>query len=62
MVKFHVDNEAFIKPFLIKKDCIRDYESGKSVDEGKKVTIKLSEDFNPENISLEGSLVFLSEE
>ena len=62
MVKFHGNNEAFIKLFLIERDCIRDYESGKSVDEGKKVTIKLSEDFNPENINLEGSLVFLSEE
>ena len=62
LVKFHGNNEAFIKLFLIEKDCIKDYESGKSVDEGKKVTIKLSEDFNSENINLEGSLVFLSEE
>ena len=57
-----MNNEAFIKPFLIEKDCIRDYDSEKNVEEGRKVTIKLTEDFNPENINLEGSLVFLSEE
>lgn len=62
LVKFHGNNEAFIKLFLIEKDCIKDYDSEKTVEEGRKVTIKLSEDFNPENINLEGSLIFLSEE
>lgn len=62
LVKFYDENEAFIKLFLIEKDCIKDYDNEKSVEKGRKVTIKLPENFNPENINLESSLVFLSEE
>jgi len=54
-------NDKFIKSFQIKTDGMRDFKTKEIIKEGKKVTIKLPEDFSLSGGSLANTMVFISE-
>jgi len=54
-------NDRFVKSFQIKSDGMRDFNTKEIIKEGKKVTIKLPEDFSLNGGSLTDAIVFISE-
>ncbi len=59
--KFNETEEMVKKLFKVKENCLRDYETGEPLSEGKKVTIKLS-DNSLKASNLENASIFLAEE
>jgi len=62
IVKFNDSTyEKLILLFQIKKNSMRDYKTKKVIKKGRKVTIKLPDDFNLKGTSLVNSMIFVAE-